>query len=171
MGNRSKFRGLGFRFEGKLGVFRKTRSNLFSVHTTCLSICGEFGICLFHEYEYNPLSDPMPRWRPGSISPVPFLRSLGVDTVVAHWSLLELASIKAADDEIRCGHGNVEKLPPSWGTYDAVFFGHSPAKAFTATTLFESFISRCRAGKFCFRTPDSYSELLFLSKLQWSQHL
>jgi len=70
-----------------------------------------------------------------------------VDTVVAHWSLLELASIKASDDEIRCWHGNVEKLPRSWGTYDAVFLGHSPAMAFSASTLFESVISRCRTGK------------------------
>ncbi|KAG0579302.1 hypothetical protein KC19_4G089300 [Ceratodon purpureus] len=83
---------------------------------------------------------------PGSISLVPLLRSLGVDTVVAHWSLLELASIKAADDEIRCWHGNVEKLPHSWGTYDAVFLGHSPAMAFSASALFASVISRCRAG-------------------------
>jgi hypothetical protein len=78
-----------------------------------------------------------------------------VDTVVAHWSLLELASVKAADDEIRCWHGSIEKLPHSWGTYDAVFLGHSPAMAFSAPTLFESIISRCRAGKFCFRTPGS----------------
>lgn len=66
--------------------------------------------------------------------------------MVAHWSLLELASIKAADDEIRCWHGNLEKLPHSWGTYDAVFLGHSPAMAFSASTLFESVISRCRTG-------------------------
>lgn len=67
--------------------------------------------------------------------------------VVAHWSLLELASIKASDDEIRCWHGNVEKLPHSWGTYDAVFLGHSPAMAFSASALFESVTSRCRVGK------------------------
>uniref|UniRef100_A0A7I4AMB9 riboflavin kinase n=1 Tax=Physcomitrium patens TaxID=3218 RepID=A0A7I4AMB9_PHYPA len=83
---------------------------------------------------------------PGSISLVPLLRSLEVNTVVAHWSLLELASVKAVDDEIRCWHGNVEKLPHSWGPFDAVFLGHSPAMAFSASTLFESVISRCRTG-------------------------
>jgi len=60
--------------------------------------------------------------------------------------LLELASIKASDDEIRCWHGNVEKLPHSWGTYDAVFLGHAPAMAFSASSLFESVIRRCRTG-------------------------
>ena len=71
-----------------------------------------------------------------------------MNIVVAHWSLFELASVKGRYDEVRCWHGNIEKIPHSWGTYDAVFLGHAPAMAFSAVSLLEGVISRCRAGEF-----------------------
>ncbi|KAJ6816754.1 uncharacterized protein M6B38_415630 [Iris pallida] len=66
--------------------------------------------------------------------------------VAVHESLLVLAMIKEADDEVRCFQGGIAVVPEKFFPFDAVFVCYFPALGVSVGELLGSVAARCSPG-------------------------